>query len=121
MAKHKSARNPFKWIPVITLAGLAALGIAGVNQGSTPHTALRSTENVSRAAPVRSLPPGLSEPQKAPVPAVQQTYTIRSGDTLWSVAQAHCGSAGDDRALASANHIGNANAVFPGKVLVLDC
>jgi len=117
MPKHKSARNPFKWVPVLTLAGLAALGIAGVNH-DTPRTALRSTLSASRAVPVRSLPPGLSKPLAAPV---VQTYTIRSGDTLWSVAQAHCGSAGDDKALASANHISNANAVFPGKVLVLDC
>jgi LysM repeat protein len=55
-------------------------------------------------------------PQPAPKPASQTRYTVRSGDTLGSIAVRFGVSTA---ALQQANGITNPNLIFPGKVLVI--
>ncbi len=78
------------------------------------------------AVPVK--PP--TPPQPAPKPSTpststssQKTYTIRSGDTLWGIAQAYTGNGARYGEIMSANYglpSGNPpNYIYPGQVILL--
>lgn len=123
MAKHRPARNRFKWVPALTLTGLAFIGGISVSaySNNTPSHVLSVPVSVSQSIPFPKPLPKVSVPQKAAQAPVASRYTVRSGDTLWSVAKAHCGTGTDDTALAKANHIADANAVSPGEVIILNC
>lgn len=122
MAKHRPARNRFRWIPALTLTGLVLIGGVSVSaySNNTPSHVLSAPVSVSHSVPFPKPLPKVSVPQKAAQAPVAR-YTVRNGDTLWSVAKAHCGTGTDDTALAKANHIANANAVSPGEVIILNC
>lgn len=51
--------------------------------------------------------------------SAQQSYTVRKGDTLWGIAARYYGKGNEYQRLASANHIKNANLIYPGQVLTI--
>jgi nucleoid-associated protein YgaU len=58
-----------------------------------------------------SLDPSLAPPQK--------TYTVKSGDTLWKIAQDQMGNGNLYKQIVAANGIPNENLIHPGDVLVI--
>lgn len=49
----------------------------------------------------------------------KRTYTVKSGDTLWGIAQEFYGNGSLDGYLAQINHIPNANLIYPGEVITV--
>ena len=49
----------------------------------------------------------------------KRTYTVKSGDSLWSIAQQFYGNGSLDRYLAQVNHIANENLIYSGQVLTV--
>ncbi|MGV9755444.1 LysM peptidoglycan-binding domain-containing protein [Streptomyces tricolor] len=47
------------------------------------------------------------------------TYTVRQGDTLWSIAAARLGDGNRWREIASLNHLKDADAITPGQTIKL--
>lgn len=50
---------------------------------------------------------------------ITKGWTVKSGDSLWSIAKAEYGTPDDWRLIASANHIDNPRLLEPGKNLIL--
>ncbi len=50
---------------------------------------------------------------------VPQKYTVKSGDTLWAIAQRQYGDGSKYAVLAAKNGIKNPNLIYPGQVLLL--
>lgn len=122
MARHKHARNPLRWIPVLTLAGIAVIGSVSVNAYSTPRQqALSSTVSAPASTPQDKPPLTMKVPQET-APAVL-TYTVRSGENLWGVAVKFCGNGNDWHGLLKASPgLGlNPNAISPGEKVQIDC
>lgn len=90
---------------------------------STPTTTIISdTEN----APLITEPPNRSlPPPQASLP--QQVYTVKSGDTLWAIAQAHLPDHSTDSDIAQAclswaqanPSLTNPNLIYPGQTLTI--
>ncbi len=121
-AKHKHARNPLRWVPVLTLLGLAFAGGVSVSAYSTlshntPHHALSPPVSAPASIAVAKPPPEVKAPQIAVQPL---TYTVRKNDSMWSIARAHCGTGTKDTALAKANHI-TSWVISPGQVITIIC
>jgi LysM repeat protein len=76
---------------------------------------------VALAAAVLALATMLGFASPSPGAATPESYHVKPGDTLWSIAEAH-GSGGDLRAavysIRTANHLSGATIV-PGQTLVL--
>lgn len=71
------------------------------------------------SAPTVSAQAGtLDRPVETP-PAVQDTYTVVKGDTLWELARKYYGDPQLAYKMATANNITNPNLIFPGQELVL--
>ena len=58
-----------------------------------------------------SIDPSLAPPKK--------TYTVKSGDTLWKIAQSEMGNGNLYKKIVEANGIPNENLIHPGDVLVI--
>ncbi len=58
-----------------------------------------------------SIDPSLAPPKK--------TYTVKSGDTLWKIAQETMGNGNLYKQIVEANGIPNENLIHPGDVLVI--
>lgn len=77
----------------------------------------------AKVAPVQQAPAQAVQPKQAPahagtVPVSGETYTVKAGDTLSSIADALKISGGWDLlADANASTISNVNLIFPGQVL----
>ena len=85
--------------------------------------------------PIKTVPPpGPVTPGKPPVKVVHQpppllkppapkpashTYTVHSGDTLWSIAAHFYGNGERYPKIATANHIGPPYTIHPGQVLTI--
>ena len=48
-----------------------------------------------------------------------QTYTVKSGDTLWAIAKQYLGDGSRYSEIAELSGIGNPNLIYPGQVLTL--
>ena len=48
-----------------------------------------------------------------------QTYTVKSGDTLWAIARQYLGDGSRYGEIAALSGIGNPNLIYPGQVLTL--
>ncbi|OBF30453.1 LysM peptidoglycan-binding domain-containing protein [Mycobacterium sp. ACS4331] len=57
-------------------------------------------------------------PKPAPAPP-PQTYVVKSGDTLWDIAQRFYGDPNRYRLIAAANHLSNPHAITPGQKLTI--
>jgi membrane-bound lytic murein transglycosylase D len=58
---------------------------------------------------------GTSAPVSASDLANYETYTVRSGDTLWEIARKYPGTSESD--IARLNNISNASSIKPGQVI----
>jgi len=68
------------------------------------------------AAAPTSIPSGATTPTPTPGAGGSQTYTVLSGDTLYSIAvRFHTTT----YAIQIANHLASANAIYPGMVLII--
>ncbi len=62
------------------------------------------------------------ETNNSPAPAVAQTYTVVSGDTLWGIAKKNYGDGAKYTVIYNANQGaigGNPNLIYPGQVLMI--
>ncbi len=48
-----------------------------------------------------------------------KSYTVKSGDCLWTIAKKYYGDGSQYTKIANANKIGNSNAIYPGQVLTI--
>lgn len=61
-------------------------------------------------------PPEVKKPITKQVP---NTYTVKSGDTLWAIAKRLTGNGANYKQIAAKNNIKNPNLIHPGQKLVL--
>jgi len=101
-------------IPAAMLGGIVILAGHSVAQYT-------SRAPVTPAVPVRPVIPEKPPPAPMPVIASPETYVVAKGDTLWSVARAHCGNGDLYGELAGANHISSPYALHLGEVIILQC
>lgn len=90
-------------VPVIATAGAASAQVPGTSAGGTP--AVKAAASLSVAA--------------APLPAngaLGTSYTVRSGDTVSSIARA---AGATTQAVLDANGLGWSSTIYPGQVLAL--
>lgn len=71
------------------------------------------------SAPTVSAEAGTLDRAVETPPAVQDTYTVVRGDTLWELARKFYGEPRLAYKMATANNITNPNLIFPGQELVL--
>lgn len=90
-------------VPVIATAGAASAHVPATSAGGTP--AVKAAASLSVAA--------------APLPAngaLGTSYTVRSGDTVSSIARA---AGTSTQAVLDANRLGWSSTIYPGQVLAL--
>ncbi len=120
-----------KRIFIITV--LAMLASAGCRRSAGPGTVETAdvpvpSRPVSKLMPVESLPEITTAvepiadtreptPVVTPAPAPVKTHTIRTGETLWSVAKKFYGNGQRWREIAAANDIADESKIPIGKVL----
>ena len=63
----------------------------------------------------------LREPRVTVLPSSHRVYDVAPGDTLSQIAYAYCGRADAFPALAAASGLADANRIFPGQRIVLNC
>lgn len=118
---------------IVIITALAMLASAGCKKPVGPKT----TETADLPAPTRRVnrlmpaatptettatvkpaaDTGETETTEAPAPPPTRTYTIRKGDTLWSVAKKIYGDGKRWGEIAAANDIANESKLPVGKVL----
>ena len=75
----------------------------------------------SDATPVIAAASLRSEPRIAVLPSSHPVYDVAPGDTLSQIAYAYCGRADAFPALAAATGLADADRIFPGQRIVLNC
>lgn len=76
---------------------------------------------IAESKPKASAEPA-RETNNSPAPAVSQTYTVVSGDCLWSIAKRFYGNGAKYTVIYDANRDvigGNPNLIYPGQVLTI--
>lgn len=115
------------WPACSAKLGLSGKGAAAPQQYRAPaQQAPAQQAPAQRKAPVQPVAPAQQAPVKqtpahaGTVPLSGETYTVKAGDTLSSIAESLKISGGWDLlADANANAIGNVNLIYPGQVLNL--
>ena len=87
---------------------------AGASHNATPHL---PTAHLTRA----QLPRAFAPRAHAHHVAHRTSYTVRSGDTLSRISARFCGTSADYQSLAAASGISNADVIYPGQTVKLDC
>lgn len=119
-----------------TVNPTAVLPPRQVNPTGTPPTSAPKPPVVPVAAPtpvVATTPPPVTKPtpQPTPAPSAKPPYVVRSGDTLWGIAQSRLGSGNLWQEIYNANtqtiestaqahglpNSGNGHWIYPGEVL----
>jgi nucleoid-associated protein YgaU len=123
VAKHRPARNRFRWIPALTLTGIAFIGGVSVSAYNSPHTTLSSSVSAPAPVPFTKPVPVIRVPQAAPQPPAVAKYTVKSGENLWDVAVKFCKNGNDWHGLLKATPgLGsNPNMISPGEEVTIDC
>lgn len=75
-------------------------------------------DDVRQLVPVPT-PAATPAPAPNPPPPTSATYTVRSGDTLWAIAQKHYGHGDYWPRIATANNIRDPRRIYPGQVLTI--
>lgn len=88
-------------------------------EGDNPRTTLVS--NASAAPTPTPEPEPQPTPEPEPTPAPVGTYTVKAGDTLWTIAQEQLGSGYEWSAIYQANQavIKSSNLIYIGQVLTI--
>jgi Tfp pilus assembly protein FimV len=117
--RHRKSHK-LRFFLTILSGGLLACGLL---IGGAFWTSPVTVTQIAVTAPVTQHRITLTLPKahRASQPRRKATYTVKAGQTLWSIAAAHCGSGNDYPALAKANHIANPDDISSGEVLVLAC
>lgn len=119
MGKHGESR-PFPfwlWLALVAAIG-TALGLTVLlNSPASPP---------ARPQPLATFTPdpSIGQPTVTPsAPAQGRTYTVKTGDTLGTIAKQYCGTPSDYQALYAANRktISNANMLTVGQVITIAC
>lgn len=119
MSRHRKPRK--SRTPLAALAAvaggaitLAALFAASPSGSSQSHRAASVLPAVTLHAP------DLTAAVQVPEPAVR-TYAVRSGDTLWTIAQKQCHDGSRWQDLARASRIDGTGVLKIGEVITLSC
>lgn len=89
---------------------------SAASPATTPSPAVTPSPEPSPAPTLQPSPGSTITPTAAPTPIANQTYTVKSGDTLSAIA-ARFGTT--VAALAAANNITDTRIIHPGQVLVI--
>jgi nucleoid-associated protein YgaU len=76
-----------------------------------PQTSLLASQNVSSGGASKTTTSAATTPQK--------TYTVVSGDSLWSIAQKFYGDGSQYKKIATANNIKNVDSITVGASLII--
>lgn len=118
MARHRKTRRTPRALLAAVLGG--ALTLAGVLAWSPSPQEPVVMPAITLSAP--DLTAALRVPvPAAPLPPPLRLYSVRSGDTLWTIAQKECHDGADWKKLAQASHIPDGNALRIGKVITISC
>lgn len=114
-------RNDTSLICALTFAAMA---LGGCASSSTIDMTPPPDEPVSTPPPVEELPPVASEPAAPPAPELKPSvplrYTVKKGDTLWSIASHFLRDSYQWPELWYVNpKVKNPHQIFPGEVLEL--
>jgi len=99
--------------------GAAMLTLAGCIREETPLTATAIPVIATVPRPALASPSALPSPSPSPLPAAGQTYTVRPGDTLSSIAETFYGDANQWRPIFEANRdlLPSADSLQAGQTL----
>ena len=98
----KSETEPVSQVPPPNYAAEPEpLPPVSINQGSPDVAGSGDTPTRSTVGPTTG--PGNYEPEPLPLQPVSRTYTIRKGDTFWSIAQRQYGDGQKWRDISAAN------------------
>lgn len=109
---------------IVTTALLLFLTGLGLYLGSitSSHAAPKAAVHVQVKPRPVTYPREPSGHHRAPGVVAVRTYTIRTGDTLWGISVAHCGTGTDYTALWRGNKIiRDPDEISPGQVITLTC
>ncbi len=107
-----------------SIVGLAAVLIAGCSTYEPPPPAA-PVETVPEPAPapaetrVEPAPPAEPAPAVEPAPAAPRTYTVKKGDTLWTIAKKEYGKGTDWPRITEANPGLTEKSLAAGKTILL--
>lgn len=108
-------RSGLGWRELVALAALALLVSPGCFRlRTTLPTPTPTAVLLPTATP--SLGPAYPAAPKTPMPLGERVHTVQPGDTLWDLSQKYGVSV---EAIATANHIKDPDAIFPGQKLVI--
>lgn len=100
----------------------APAAVQGTPAASTlPSTAQPGTVQRRAVPPEGTAATRPPSPAPAPPAPVTRTYTVRTGDSAWSIAYRQCGDGNDWRALRNGNKSLNMWDLLPGQSLDLTC
>lgn len=117
MSKGKHRRSNIRRVIVtMTISALAVMGTGvGFALAQSPPAVIRIAGDPVIAPEPAAVP---APPQASPAP---KTYTVRGGDSVWSIAASQCHDGRKWNVLASANHIRYPYPVTPGQKIMVAC
>jgi nucleoid-associated protein YgaU len=124
MGKHgrpdndKDRRFPFWFWLILAVAIGTALGLTVLL--NSPQSPPVKPQSLATFTPMPHVP---QTPVASPEPSQARTYTVKSGDTLGSIAQRYCGTSSGYQALYAANRktISDMNVLSVGQVITIAC
>jgi cell wall-associated NlpC family hydrolase len=108
-----------KLTAVAAIVGLLAVG--SPMQAAATTVPARSLPADSGSPPVVVAASQLTQPRITVLPSSHPVYDVAPGDTLSQIAYVYCGRAAAFPALAAATGLADANRIFPGQRIVLNC